>query len=89
MRIYVEFVWSVAEKVGMRYLWLNLDYEELKLEDILKNTPLYYRRRSGAIIYKLILERELLVIVNDVISDLTIKLKDGDKILIQPLASGG
>ncbi|MEM1831497.1 MAG: hypothetical protein QXE70_09990 [Ignisphaera sp.] len=47
MRIYVEFVWSVAEKVGMRYLWLNLDYEELKLEDILKNTPLYYRRRSG------------------------------------------
>ncbi|MEM1526400.1 MAG: hypothetical protein QW775_04180 [Ignisphaera sp.] len=90
MRVFIEFAWSVAEKVGRKYLWLNLDYEELSLDDVFKKIlPSILGESLGVVIYRLIQERELLVIVNGVIGDLTIKLKDGDKILIQPLASGG
>lgn len=90
MRVFVEFAWFVAEKVGRKYLWLNLDYEEISLDDVFKKLlPSIVGENLGTALYRLVQERELLVIVNGVIADLTIKLKDGDKILIQPLASGG
>uniref|UniRef100_A0A7C2ZVH4 MoaD/ThiS family protein n=1 Tax=Ignisphaera aggregans TaxID=334771 RepID=A0A7C2ZVH4_9CREN len=91
MRILVEFAWAVAEKVGKKYMWVSLDGEELRIEDLfLKVLAKEAGKEIGEVLYKLFIDREILVIVNGVIAvDPGTKLKDGDKVLIQPVASGG
>lgn len=92
MRIFIEFAWSIAEKIGRKYMWINVERgSDVEVQDIfLEILPQFIGRELGETLYNLYLNREIIVIINGVIVlDPLMKLNDGDKILIQPLASGG
>jgi len=91
MRVLVEFAWSLAEKVGKKYIWLDVKGEELDLQDIFsKILPSILGEDLGKALHDLLLNRGAFVVVNGIMAkDLKVKVKDGDKILLQPIASGG
>ncbi|MEM0027439.1 MAG: hypothetical protein QXT53_05675 [Ignisphaera sp.] len=92
MRILIEFGWFVAEKVGKRYMWLEIDnITEIRLEDLFqKILPSSIGEELSKVLYQLFLQRDIFVVINGVIEVSPNKLiKDGDKIIIQPMASGG
>lgn len=92
MRIYIEFTSPVVEKIGRRYLWIEIDRERIQLKDLLLEIiPSIIGRDIGVILYELFSKKEIVIAVNGVlVSELLIELKDGDKIYVfQPLAPGG
>ncbi len=90
VRIYIEFSWSLAQKTGRKFIWLDIDRDS-KIEDLfLKILPSVIGREIGESLFKLFLNGEILVIVNGIlVVDPLTKLSDGDKIYIQPMAFGG
>jgi len=93
MKIFIEFMWTVAEKIGRKYIWIDLEEKDVKVQDIFQKTlPKIVGKEIGEMLYNMYLNEEVIVVVNGVVAkDPTIKLNDGDRILIlvQPLASGG
>jgi len=90
VRIYIEFSWFLAQKTGRKFVWLDIDGDS-KIEDLfLKILPPVIGKEFGETLFKLFLNGGILVIVNGVlVVDPSTKLKDGDRIYIQPLAFGG
>lgn len=90
MRILIEFAWVLAEKIGKRYLWVEVD-DELKLEDLfLKILSSTLGKDVGETLHRLLIDREVFVVINGVlVVDPAARLRDGDKVFIQPVASGG
>lgn len=92
MRLYIEFVGIVAEKIGRKYLWLILDDV-----DTISVYELFMHKLSSIIgketidmIFNAYKNNEVLIVVNGVlVPDLNINIKDGDKLYIFPMAFGG
>ncbi|MDW8085985.1 MAG: hypothetical protein RMI45_07100 [Ignisphaera sp.] len=90
MKIYIEFSWSLAQKFGKRFLWLDV-HSDTQVKDLflhLLSTAM--GRDLGETLFKLFLDGALLVAVNGIlITDPSMKLKDGDRVYMQPMAFGG
>jgi molybdopterin converting factor small subunit len=93
MKILIEFLGALAEKLGKKYLWVELEEKDIEIQDLFqKILPKILGKDLGEILYNLYLRREVIVVVNGVtVLDSSTKLNNGDKILIfaQTLASGG
>jgi molybdopterin converting factor small subunit len=93
MKILIEFLGALAEKLGKKYLWIELEEKDIEIQDLFqKILPKILGKDLGEILYNLYLRREVIVVVNGVtVLDSSTKLNNGDKILIfaQTLASGG
>ncbi|MCC6016877.1 MAG: hypothetical protein LM582_07535 [Desulfurococcaceae archaeon] len=93
MKILIEFLGALAEKLGKKYLWVELEEKDIEIQDLFqKILPKILGKDLGEILYNLYLRREVIVVVNGVtVLDFSTKLNNGDKILIfaQTLASGG
>jgi molybdopterin converting factor small subunit len=93
MKILIEFLGALAEKLGKKYLWIELEEKDIEIQDLFqKILPKILGKDLGETLYNLYLRREVIVVVNGVtVLDSSTKLNNGDKILIfaQTLASGG
>jgi molybdopterin converting factor small subunit len=93
MKILIEFLGALAEKLGKKYLWIELEEKDIEIQDLFqKILPKILGKDLGEMLYNLYLRREVIVVVNGVtVLDSSTKLNNGDKILIfaQTLASGG
>jgi molybdopterin converting factor small subunit len=93
MKILIEFLGALAEKLGKKYLWVELEEKDIEIQDLFqKILPKTLGKDLGEMLYNLYLRREVIVVVNGVtVLDSSTKLNNGDKILIfaQTLASGG
>jgi molybdopterin converting factor small subunit len=93
MKILIEFLGALAEKLGKKYLWIELEEKDIEIQDLFqKILPKTLGKDLGEMLYNLYLRREVIVVVNGVtVLDSSTKLNNGDKILIfaQTLASGG
>jgi molybdopterin converting factor small subunit len=91
MKVLVEFAWTLSEKVGRKYVWLDVKAEELNLQELFSRIlPSILGEDLGKALNELFLNKEVFVVVNGVIAkDLAVKVKDGDKVFLQPVASGG
>jgi molybdopterin converting factor small subunit len=93
MKILIEFLGALAEKLGKKYLWVELEEKDIEIQDLFqKILPKILGKDLGEMLYNLYLRREVIVVVNGVtVLDSSTKLNNGDKILIfaQTLASGG
>jgi molybdopterin converting factor small subunit len=93
MKILIEFLGALAEKLGKKYLWVELEEKDIEIQDLFqKILSKTLGKDLGEMLYNLYLRREVIVVVNGVtVLDSSTKLNNGDKILIfaQTLASGG
>jgi len=90
MKMLVEFSWNLVEKFKCRYIWLEISRDIEIKEFFLKYIGEILGQEIGESLYKLFLDGEIMVIVNGLlVKDPSKKLRSGDRILIQPIASGG
>lgn len=90
MKLYIEFSWSLAQKIGKKFLWLDTQ-EDVEIENLFLNLlSSVFGRDLGETLFKLFLDGALLVVVNGtLVTDPSTKLEDGDRVYIQPMAFGG
>jgi len=88
MRIYVKFYAKIRDEIGIDHMFLDMGNNPSRLIEVIREID---RRMNKKIIEEYYVRRRLLISINDTLIDIDddILLKDGDKIDIMPLPSGG
>ncbi|MCD6095982.1 MAG: MoaD/ThiS family protein [Thermoprotei archaeon] len=88
MRIYVKFYAKIRDEIGIDHMFLDMGNNPSRLIEVIREID---RRMNKKIIEEYYVRRRLLISINDTLIDIDddILLRDGDKIDIMPLPSGG
>ena len=88
MRIYVKFYAKIKDEIGIDHMFLDIENDSTKLIEVIREID---RRMNKKIIEEYYVRRRLLISINDTLIDIDdgILLRNGDKIDIMPLPSGG
>jgi len=88
MRIYVKFYAKIRDEVGIDHMFLDMGNNPSRLIEVIREID---KRMNKKIIEEYYVRRRLLISINDTLIDIddNILLRDGDKVDIMPLPSGG
>jgi len=88
MRVYVKFYAKIRDEIGIDHMLLDIKNDSSRLIEVIREID---RKMNKKIIEEYYVRRRLLISINDTLIDIDddILLKDGDKIDIMPLPSGG
>ncbi|MBS7618144.1 MoaD/ThiS family protein [Candidatus Bathyarchaeota archaeon] len=89
MRVLVEFIGYAVRKIGREWLWVELAEGET-LQDVFSRLASTLDASVVESLKEALSREELRIAVNGKIVDsLDLKLSNGDKILVFPIAAGG
>ncbi len=90
MKVYVEFLGYAAEKVGRRWIWLEVETGCTLGDLFTKHLGSIVGVELSRALAEAFARRELVVAVNGrTVDSLEHVLEDGDRLLVFPIAAGG
>ncbi|MBS7641635.1 MAG: MoaD/ThiS family protein [Candidatus Bathyarchaeia archaeon] len=90
MKVFVEFIGYLARKIGRGWLWVEVCEGDDLRDLFLKRLSSWLEVDIARSLLDAFIRGEVRIAVNGrIVWDLDLKLSDGDRILLFPLAAGG
>jgi len=90
MKVLIEFIGYVSRKVGNEWLWMEIGGGETLHDLFSKHLALMLDVEVVESLVAMLSRGDIQIAVNGrMVDNLNVKLKDGDKIIVFPMAAGG